>query len=45
MAVSASNRDPELAEALRERIVAPREASIRIILIVLHAVLNPPRTP
>lgn len=30
--VSASNRDPELAEALRARIVEPREASIRVIL-------------
>lgn len=30
--VSASSRDPELAAALRERIVTPREASIRIIL-------------
>lgn len=30
--VSASNRDPQLAEALRSRIVAPREASIRDIL-------------
>ena len=30
--VSASNRDPELAEAFRERIVAPREAWIRVIL-------------
>ena len=30
--VSASNRDPDLAEALRVRIVEPREASIRIML-------------
>ncbi len=30
--VSASNRDPEIAEALRARIVEPREASIRVIL-------------